>query len=105
MNNEELEVITKSIQEKLGEENSALIADDIGLLMTKNTQTLNSIASKDKEITRLKENNEKLVIANGNLLQQVPVGVSYNTRETIEEEKKSSFNFRDAFDENGRFKK
>lgn len=106
MDSKELELITNSIQEKLGKENSALIADDLGVLITKNTQAYNSSVNKDVEINKLKEDKEKLVIANGNLLQKVSMDTTYSRREDPEEEKpKASFNFRDAFDENGRFKK
>lgn len=106
MDSKELELITNSIQEKLGKENSALIADDLGVLMTKNTQAYTASVNKDAEINKLKEDKEKLVIANGNLLQKVSQENSYSHREEPEADKpKVSFNFRDAFDENGRFKK
>ena len=61
------------MSEKLGEDNSALIADDIGLLINGNTSAQNALREKDEEIARLKANNEKLVLANGNLLKQIPV--------------------------------
>lgn len=107
MKSSDLEAITNSIQEKLGKENSALIADDIGKLISGNTLTLNEIEKKDNEIAQLKSNNEKLVIANGNLLQQVPMGKEYDKHQTQdpEEPKKSSFNFMSLFDEKGHFKK
>ena len=38
MDNSELNVFLDSIKEKLGEENSALISDDLGNLITKNTE-------------------------------------------------------------------
>lgn len=105
MQNEELETITESIKSKLGDENVALIADDLGTLITRNTQVYNNMLEKDKEITRLKDDKEKLVIANGNLLQRVPIGTpSKAPKEDVEVEKKS-FNFRSVFDEKGNFKK
>lgn len=105
MQEEDLEVITNSIKSKLGEEATALIADDLGTLITKNTQVYNAMLSKDNEITKLKDDKEKLVIANGNLLQQVPIGTSSKApKEDVEVEKKS-FNFRSVFDEKGNFKK
>lgn len=105
MKNDILENITKSIQEKLGKENSALISDDLGLLITENTKAFNESVSKDNEITTLKDRNEKLVIANGNLLQQVPKLDSYNHHEEpTKEESKKKFNFKDAFDDKGHFK-
>ena len=38
MKEEDIKTITDSIKEKLGEESSALIADDLGLLLTKNVE-------------------------------------------------------------------
>lgn len=105
MKNEELETITKSFEKKLGKENFALISDDIGKLITNNTLVANDLKSKDDEIKRLKDNNEKLVIANGNLLQQVPMASDYDKHQSEPKEEKKSFNFKMAFDEKGQFKR
>lgn len=105
MDSEELNTFLDSMKEKLGEENAALISDDLGNLITKNTEIYNTINNKDKEITRLNDLNQKLVSANGSLLQQVGAGFERNTREVEEDTPKKSFNFKDAFDEKGRFKK
>lgn len=105
MNSEELNTFLDSMKEKLGEENSALISDDLGNLITKNTEVYNMMGNKDKEIANLKSLNEKLVSANGSLLQQVSAGFEKNPHETEEEPPKKSFDFRDAFDEKGHFKK
>ena len=48
-----LKGITSSISEKLGEENSSIIADDIGKLITANTQTIETIESLNKRISTL----------------------------------------------------
>ncbi len=105
MDSSELNTFLDSIKEKLGEENSALISDDLGNLITKNTEVANMMSNKDKEIERLNGLNEKLVSANGSLLQQVSAGIEKNPHGTKEDEStKKSFNFRDAFDEKGRFK-
>lgn len=101
-----LDEITSSIQAKLGEENSALIADDLGKLITANTQTLTDIDNMNKKINSLEDRNEKLVIANGNLLQQVPMASEPKAPKGEEDEgKKKSFSFRSCFDEKGNFKK
>lgn len=105
MNSGELDVFIDSIKEKLGEENSALISDDLGNLITKNTEIFNQMGNKDKEIERLNGLNQKLISANGSLLQQVSAGFERNPHATEDDESpKKSFNFRDAFDEKGRFK-
>ena len=107
MKEEDFKVITDSIQEKLGKEASGTIADDIGKLLTLSSQTINTINKKDDEIKSLKDTNEKLVVANGNLLQQVPMASDYDKHQSKEEakEEKKSFNLRSAFDSKGNFKK
>lgn len=101
MKNEELAVITDSIKEKLGEEATALIADDLGLLMSENSRVYTSMNSKDEEITKLKENNERLVKANANLLQRVPITPSEPAR--VKEEPKKSISLSSCFDSKGNF--
>lgn len=105
MNSEELNSLLESINEKLGEENSALISDDLGNLITKNTEVINTLSNKEKEIDRLNNLNQKLVSANGSLLQQVSMGTERNIHNEEEETPKKSFNYRDAFDEKGHFKR
>lgn len=105
MNSEELNAFLDSMKEKLGEENSALISDDLGNLITKNTEVFNTLNNKDKEIERLNGLNQKLVSANGSLLQQVSAGFERNPQNEEDETPKKSFNYRDAFDEKGRFKR
>lgn len=105
MKSEELKAITDSIEEKIGKENSGLIADDLGKLFTLNKQTIDTMSKMENENANLKSTNEKLVVANGNLLQQIPMTPDYSTHQTKSEEveEKKSFNFRDAFDSKGNF--
>ena len=65
MQDNDLQAIIDSISEKVGTDNSALIADDIGNLITKNASVVESIKSKDTEIANLKSKNDKLIIMNG----------------------------------------
>lgn len=99
----DLQAIIDSISEKVGVDNSALIADDIGNLITKNASIVESIKNKDAEIANLKSRNDKLIIANGNLLQQIPMGKEEKKEEKQEENK--PFNFRSLFDDKGNIKK
>ena len=107
MREEDFKSITDSIQEKIGKEASGIIADDIGKILTLSSQGINTINNKDKEIQSLKDTNEKLVIANGNLLQQIPMASDYDKHQSKEEvkEEKKSFSLRSAFDSKGNFKK
>lgn len=101
MQDNDLQAIIDSISEKVGKENSALIADDIGKLITINSSVVDDIKKKDTEISRLTQTNEKLVIANGNLLQSIPMGRE-EKKEEVKEERKST-SFKDCFDKKGNF--
>lgn len=104
MKTEDLEVITNSIKEKLGDEGTALIADDLALLFSENSKTYTDIQNKSKEITNLKNDKEKLIQTNGNLLLQIPMGIEKENEDSKKEDSKP-FNFNDVFDERGRFKR
>ena len=101
MTDEELIKITDSMQEKLGE-SAGVIADDIGLLITGNANTQKALVAKDEEIKRLTSTNEKLVLANGNLLKQIPVDKSLPAKEA-EVEQPKSIDLSKAFDRHGNF--
>lgn len=105
MTDEELLKITSSIEEKLGAENSAVIADDIGLLMTGNAKSQKAIQDRDSEIADLKAKNEKLVLANGNLLKQVPMESETFVKRPKDENNSENvkINLSDAFDKSGKF--
>ena len=49
MTDEELLKITDSMQEKLGD-NAGVIADDIGLLITGNSNSQKALVAKDEEL-------------------------------------------------------
>lgn len=104
MKEEFLKGITDSILTKVGEENAGIIADDIGKLITANKQSNETIESLNKRIETLEANNEKLIAANGSLLQQIPAASDYNKHQEESEEPKKTFNFKDAFDKSGYFK-
>lgn len=105
MNEDDLMKIADSIQEKVGKDNSAAIADDLGMLITKNSEALKAIATRDEEIKELKAQKEKLVIANGNLLQQIPMADVDNSgsRPDPEPEPEKPFSMKACFDSRGNF--
>lgn len=110
MKNEDLTKTVESLNKKLDKENQGKIADDIGIIITDNANMNKELAAKDEEIKKLKETNEKLIISNGNLLQQVSNGVDptyqkeQQQKREIEEEEKH-FNLADSFDSYGNFKR
>lgn len=100
------EDIQKSIQEKLGEENVAIISDDIASLISYNKNQEDLIKSKDSEIEKLKSNNEKLIISNGNLLKKVPMAKDDSFDEDVKiQDNKKEFSYKSMFDEKGNLKK
>lgn len=103
MKNEDLEVITSTIKETLGDDATAQIADSLGLLITENNKVQSTLQAQEKEIQSLKEKNERLVAANANLLQSVPIA-----KPEVKEEKqevKKSISISDCFDSRGNFKR
>lgn len=103
MEDEKLLGITSKIEEKLGKDTSATIADDIGVLLTENAKTQELIKNQEKEIADLKDRNDKLVSANGNLLQQIPMGKDEEKKEEKPQEKPVNLSWKDVFDSKGNF--
>ena len=89
------------ITDKIGNDSSNLILDDVAVLLTDNQQMNNELETKEKEIESLKSSIDKLQKVNGNLLLQIPA-----IKEVKEEPKKKEYHsMRDAFDEKGNFKR
>lgn len=105
MKKEDFNTFIAEMQEKIGKENSSKIADDIGKLITDNSEMNKSLDAKDKEIEKLKQDKENLILANGNLLQQVSAGTEdpFQPKIKEKEEKKEPFSFKAQFDKNGEF--
>ena len=108
MDDDKILEITSSIEETLGHDNFATISDKIGELLTGNSENMKALADRDAEIDKLRDRNEKLVAANGALLQRVPMEykridrqVRSNNSESKEETKKISY--KDIFDTKGNF--
>ena len=102
MEQKDMQKVFKSLEKKLGKENYSKVADDLGTILTDNETMNKTISSKDEEIEDLKKNNELLVTANGNLLQQVGMGEEPKKEEN-EEEPKKKISLKSAFDEKGNF--
>ena len=94
--------LTSKIESTLGAENFAMISDTVGEILTGNTLNMQAIADRDKEIDTLKDRNDKLVSANGALLQKLPVGKN-EPKAKSEEEKPKKLSWKDAFDSKGNF--
>ena len=104
MKKEDLQELFNGIEQKIGSENYSKMADDIGVLLTDNETMNNTIENKNKKIEELNRNNEILITANGNLLQQIGMEVSKENNSETQTENKLTFSLKDAFDEKGEFK-
>lgn len=104
MDDDKILELTSKIEETLGKDNFATISDTVGELLTGNSQNMKALADRDAEIQKLKDKNDKLVAANGALLQRVPMGYADEKRQKEEEKPKQSFSLKDAFDAKGNFK-
>lgn len=94
--------LTGKIEETLGKENSAMISDTLGEILTGNTENMKAIADRDARIKDLESRNEKLVAANGALLQKIPMERA-EPAEQPKDEAPKKINLKDAFDKNGNF--
>lgn len=106
MNSTILDDITNSIKTKLGDENVAVISDDLGMLITENNKSINTIKELQEEVTTLTDKNNLLSNANSRLLSQIPMEKEDTKgQEENEESKPKVFTLKDLFDEKGHFKK
>lgn len=108
MKNEDFKKIISGIEEKIGKDNSAIIADDLGTLISDNLTMNKTIEEKDNTISEKEKLNEKLVFANSSLLQQVGVPCETpkeNKKVAIEDEEEKKISWEDCFDKKGNFLK
>lgn len=103
MKKEEFDSKMTSILDKLGNDSSSLILDDVAILLSDNENMNAEIEKKEKEIADLKKKNETLQKVNGNLLLQVGMGNEEKKEEVILDKGKPSFDMRSVFDQNGNF--
>ena len=103
MDDDKILELTGKIEETLGKEDYAMISDTIGEILTGNAQNMQTIAERDASIKKLKDRNEKLVTANGALLQKVPMERAVDREDSKKEEAPKKINLKDAFDSKGNF--
>ena len=95
--------LTGKIEETLGKENSAMISDTLGEILTGNTENMKALAEKASMIKSLQDRNEKLVAANGALLMKIPMERSIDKEDSKQKEAPKKINLKDAFDAKGNF--
>ena len=81
-----------------------MISDTLGEILTGNTENMKAIAERDAKIKTLQDRNEKLVSANGALLQKIPA--AKNEEDDISsKETPKKISYKDIFDKEGNFLK
>lgn len=96
--------LTGRIEETLGKEDYAMISDTIGEILTGNSENMKALASRDENIKKLQDRNEKLVAANGALLQKIPMEKAAD-RDEEKKEVQKKISYKDIFDKHGNFLK
>ena len=71
MTYEELETLTNGMRERLGEENSALVSEDLLNVLSSYKANLERIAELTSENEKLKADKEELLKTNGKLFQKI----------------------------------
>lgn len=104
MKNEEITKLTQKIQEKIGQENSALISEELATLISDTANVNSQMEKQSSEIETLKSDKEKLLDVNSKLFLQVSQGYDESLIEDKKAEEKKPFSFKSCFDEKGNFK-
>lgn len=109
MKKEELDKTLETMQQKLGKEQSSIIADDLGILVSDNEKMNKDYEDLMNKYKASETRNEQLIEANSNLLRQVsaPAENLLNKQNNNMNSNTNSnpIDIRTAFDEKGNFKK
>ena len=103
MDDQRILELTGKIEETIGKENAAMISDTLGEILTGNSENMKAISERDATIKQLQDRNEKLVAANGALLQKIPMEKAETNNDSEEKKAPKKINLKDAFDKNGNF--
>lgn len=102
MKNEDFKKVISGIEEKLGKENSSVVADDLANLISDNISMNKLVDEKNATIKEKEELNQKLVMANSSLLQQVGVPEETTKRKNSSsndsEDEEEKISWSDCFD-------
>lgn len=102
MSKEELETLVNKIKDGLDETASALVSEDLLAIVSNYNLLLDSVAAKDEELAKLRDEKEELLKVNGRLFQKI--GFDKEAEETAEdkaEEEEEEIKIEDIVDEKG----
>lgn len=75
MTTEDFNKLINGMKEKLGDENTSKIADDLAILISDNANINKDLKTKDDTIQKLNTDKDTLINTNGKLLQQIAVRI------------------------------
>lgn len=104
MSYEDLETLTSEIRERLGEESSALISEDLLNILSNYKSNLDRIVELEAENEKLKSDKEELLKTNGKLFQKIGFEKekeAEEVKEENEEEKSTEEIIEELIDEKG----
>ena len=90
MTYEELETLTNGMRERLGEENSALVSEDLLNVLSSYKASLEKIAELTSENEKLKADKEELLKTNGKLFQKIGFEKEEEAEEVADESEEVS---------------
>lgn len=103
LSNDDFNAIISSIRETIGDENSALISDNLTTLIANQTASTDNIATLQDENKKMKARNEELLLANGKLFQKLGSPLSESHQEEIvkDEPEEKILDINDVINEKG----
>jgi negative regulator of genetic competence, sporulation and motility len=104
MSKEELETLVNKIKDGLDETASALVSEDLLAIVSNYNLLVDSIAEKDVELAKLKEEKEELLKVNGRLFQKIGFDKEEAEEETAEDKAEEEIKIEDIIDEKGDLK-
>lgn len=104
MSKEELETLVNKIKDGLDETASALVSEDLLAIVSNYNLLLDSVAEKEEELAKLKEEKEELLKVNGRLFQKIGFDKEEAEEETAEDKPAEEIKIEDIIDEKGDLK-
>lgn len=101
MSKEELETLVNKIKDGLDETASALVSEDLLAIVSNYNLLLDSVAAKDEELTKLREEKEELLKVNGRLFQKIGFDKEEAEEEAEEKPAEEEIKIEDIVDEKG----
>lgn len=101
MSKEELETLVNKIKDGLDETTSALVSEDLLAIVSNYNLLLDSVAEKDEELAKLREEKEELLKVNGRLFQKIGFDKEEAEEEAEEKPAEEEIKIEDIVDEKG----